>query len=297
MLCGLRARYPARSRAEMTSYGGATSPESGPATAGSKRSARKGVTGGTPQPNLNAVARVRTAEGATAWVNHVGLALLFPKANVVLPSLWEQVNGSPERNWSVRDEDGRFVEWSTEMGITWRLKDELPAHGLVCVGKHVARMVALVSPAVLPALVAARPEPELEASETDVLEAVTAAGEPVTGPELRALLGRDKKTVDKAVLVLHRHLLLTNGHLDTSEVAWGALAHDLLARKWQLPDKLPHRDDARRDLARLVLASAGELTAADLGGALGWRRNESTTVLDEIAESREDDGFRVWMRP
>jgi hypothetical protein len=103
------------------------------------------------------VARVRTAEGATAWVNRVGLALLFPKANIVLPSLWEQVNGSPERNWSVRGEDGRFVEWRTEMGITWTLKDELPGNGLVCVGKHLARMVALISPAVLPALVGARP--------------------------------------------------------------------------------------------------------------------------------------------
>ena len=243
------------------------------------------------------MARVRTAERATAWVNHVGLALLFPKANVVLPSLWEQVNGSPERNWAVRGEDGRFVEWSTEMGITWRLKDELPEHGLVCVGKHLARMAALVSPAVLPALVAARPEPELEASEAEVLAAVGAAGEPLTGPELRALLGRDKKTVDKAVLVLHRHLLLTNGQLDAGEGAWGALAHDLLARKWRLPDRLPRRDDARRELARLVLAAAGELSAADLGGALGWRRNESAAVLDEIAESRDGGGFRVWTRP
>jgi hypothetical protein len=241
--------------------------------------------------------RVRTAEQATAWVDKVGLALLFPKANVVLPSLWEQVNGSPERNWSVRGEDGRFVEWSTEMGITWGLKDELPERGLVCVGKHLARMGALVSPAVLPALVAARSEPELEASEADVLEAVRTAGGPLTGPELRALLGHDKKTVDKAVIALHRQLLLTNGHLDASEGAWGALAHDLLARKWPLPGTLPQRDDARRELARLVLASAGELTAADLGGVLGWRRSESAAVLAEIAESRDGGGFRVWTRP
>jgi chromosome segregation and condensation protein ScpB len=230
-------------------------------------------------------------------VNRVGLALLFPKANVVLPSLWEQVNGSPERNWAVRGEDGRFVEWSTEMGITWGLKDELPERGLVCVGKHLARMVALVSPAVLPALVAARPRPELEAIEAEVLDAVADAGEPLTGPELRALLGRDKRSIDKAVLVLHRHLLLTNGHLDETEGGWGALAHDLLARKWRLSDKLPPRAEARRTLGGLVLASAGELTAADLGGALGWRRKEATVVLDEIATSRDGGGFRVWTRP
>jgi hypothetical protein len=243
------------------------------------------------------MAGVRTAEQAAAWLDRIGLALLFPKGNIVLPSLWEQVNGSPERAWAVRDEQGRFLNWSDEMALTWGLKDELPRRGLVCVGKHLARLVSLVSPTVLPALVAARPEPELEAAEAEVLEAVRAAGEPLTGPELRELLGRDKKAVDKAISVLHRHLLLTNGALTEGGGGWGALAHDLLARKWRLPGELPPREHARRELAGLVLASAGELTAADLGAALGWRRKEASAVLDEIAESHEEPGFRVWTRP
>jgi chromosome segregation and condensation protein ScpB len=243
------------------------------------------------------MARVRTPMEATAWVDRVGLALLFPKADVVLPSLWEQVNGSPAPNWSLRDEDGRFLDWSKEMGVLWGLKDSLSGQNRVCVGKHLARAVALVSPAVLPTLVAGRAEPELDAVETAVLDAVATGGEPLTGPDLRALLGHDKKTIDKAVLALHRHLLLTNGHLDASAGGWAALAHDLLARKWRLPKKLPPRDAARRELAALVLAQARELTAADLGGALGWRRKEAAAVLDEVAESREEDGFRVWVRP
>ena len=32
---------------------------------------------------------IDTLEAAAAWVDEVGLALLFPKADVVLPSLWE----------------------------------------------------------------------------------------------------------------------------------------------------------------------------------------------------------------
>ena len=249
------------------------------------------------EPSLWFVARVRTAEQATAWVDGVGLALLFPKANVVLPSLWEQVNGSREENWSRRDSDGVFLGWSKALEITWGLKDELPGRGFVCVGKHLARMVALVSPARLPALIAARPERELDAVESEVLEAVRAAGEPVTAPELRDLLGRDKKTIEKTVVSLHRQLLLTNGHLDESRGGWGALAHDLLARKWRLAKRLPAQAAARRELAGLVLASAGELSAADLGGALGWRRAEAAAVLDEIAEARDGGGFRVWTRP
>jgi hypothetical protein len=209
------------------------------------------------------------------------------------------VNGGPERTGSVRDEEGRFVAWTKEMGILWTVKDELPSLDLVCVGRHLARMVALVAPPVLPALVAARPEPELELVESEVLAAVSSAGEPLTGSDLRRLLGRDKKTVDRAISVLHRHLLLTNGRLETGEGtgAWGALAHDLLARKWKLPKKRPPHEQARCELARLVLASTGELSAADLGGALGWRRKEAAAVLDDIAESREENGFRVWVRP
>ena len=59
---------------------------------------------------------VRTLEAAADWVEEVGLALLFPKADVVLPSLWEQVNGSPLDNWSIREADGTFVRWTDEIG-------------------------------------------------------------------------------------------------------------------------------------------------------------------------------------
>lgn len=244
-----------------------------------------------------AMARVRTLEQAAAWVDRVGLALLFPKADVVLPSLWEQVNGSREENWATRDADGKFVGWTKEMGFLWGAKDDLPARGLACVGKHAARVVACVAPRLVPTLVAAVEPSEPDGVERSVVEAVREEG-PLTGPQLRGTLGVEKQEVDKAVAALHRRLLLTNSHLvQEGGAAWGAIAHDLLARKWPLPRRLASQEEARRALARVVLDSAGELTAADLGGALGWRRKEAAAVLDEIAESRDEDGFRVWVRP
>jgi hypothetical protein len=243
------------------------------------------------------MARVRTLTEAAAWVDHVGLALLFPKADVVLPSLWEQVNGSREENWATRDADGKFVAWTKEMGFLWGAKDDLPAQGLVCVGKHAAKVVACVAPRLVPTLLASVEPSEPDGVERSIIEAVREEG-PLTCPQLRRVLGAEKKEVDKAVAALQRRLVLTNSHLVEDEGgAWGAIAHDLLARKWPLPERLPARDEARRELARLVLDSAGELTAADLGGALGWRRKASGAVLDEIAASREEDGFRIWVRP
>lgn len=242
------------------------------------------------------MARVRTLPQAAAWIDRVGLALLFPKADIVLPSLWEQVNGSPEENWAVRDAEGTFVGWTRELAFLWRTKDELPGEGLACVGKHLARVVACVSPDYIPTLVAAAGPPELDEVETAVAGAVRENG-PLTAPQLRGLLGLEKKQVERTIVSLHRRLVLTHSHLVEDGDGWGKLAHDLLERKWKLPKRLPAQEEARLRLTRCVLASAGELTAADLGGALGWRRKEAERLLDEVAEGRDADGFRIWAAP
>ena len=225
---------------------------------------------------------IRTVPQAAKWVDKVGLALLFPKADVVLPSLWEQVSGL------------QVTEWDTEeMNFFWWAKDELPVRGLTCVGKHLARHVACVAPRLLPTLVAANGEP---AEDDPVVDAIRSLG-PLTGPQLREVTGLPKKEVDRSLASLHHRLVLTNSHLVHEGSTWGTLAHDVLARKWKVPKRLPARDAAGRELAALVLGHAGELTAADLGGALGWRRKEAAAILDEIAEGHDDPGgFRIWTR-
>jgi hypothetical protein len=239
---------------------------------------------------------VRSLEEAAAWIDRVGLALVFPKADLVLPSLWEQVNGSPEQNWAIRDPDGGFVRWSEPMAFLWGAKDDLPAAGLACVGKHLARVAACIAPRLLPTLVASRVDEPPEGLEAEVV-AVIEDGGPATGPELRTVTGATKKEVDKAVASLHRQLVLTTSHLVEQDGPWGAIAHELLPRKWPIPATLPPLADARRELAGLVLAQAGELTAADLAAPFGWRRKEAAAVLDEIAPGREAEGFRIWARP
>lgn len=224
---------------------------------------------------------IRTVPQAAKWVDKVGLALLFPKADVELPSLWEQVSGLQVTDWDTE-----------EMNFFWWAKDELSGRGLTCVGKHLARHVSCIAPRLLPTLVAANGEEP--GGDDPVVDAIRKEG-PMTGPELRRATGLTKKEVDRSIASLHHGLVLTNSHLVHEGSTWGTLAHDLLARKWKLPKRLPPREDARRDLAALVLARAGELTAADLSGALGWRRKESAAILDEIAEAHDDPGgFRIW---
>jgi hypothetical protein len=210
----------------------------------------------------------------------------------VLPSLWEQVNGSPDRDWSIRDPDGGFVRWTEEMGFLWGAKDELPAAGLVCVGRHLARSVSCIAPRLVPTLVAASGEP---GDGDPVAEAIRSQG-PLTGPQLRHATGLAKKDVDRSLGRLHRTLVLTSSHLVEGDAAWGSLAHDLLVRKWRVPKRLPGRERARLELTTLVLERAGELTAADLSGVFGWRRKESAALLEQVGNAREEDGFRIWTR-
>jgi len=248
------------------------------------------------------VATVRTAKQAAAWLDRVGIALLLVKADIVLPSLWEAVKGDREQTWAVRDAAGDFVEWSAEMGVVWRLKDELPARGLACVGKHLGAGVTCISPSALPLLYAltgraGTPEDfrtELDGLELELAEAVRDGG-PLSGPELRTLVGAPKPAVERSLARLQRRLVLTSAGLVERERGWPAVALDLLPRAWELP-VLPSADEARRQLARLVLDTAGELTAADLAAALGWRRKAAAAVLDEVAEGRDGSGFRIWTR-
>jgi hypothetical protein len=220
------------------------------------------------------------------------VASLLPVSDVVLPSLWQAIAGTLEVDWAVRRDDGK-LEFTPEMSRCWSWKDELPARGLACVGKHLGRWQALVAPRLVPALRAAAGESELTSLQQEIVDAVRAEG-PSTPGELRRLVGAEKKQVDAAVIVLQRALVLTNSHLVEQEQGWGAIAVELVERKWPART-LPPADEARRELAATVLAACGELSAADLGGALGWRLKQARQTLEELgARVRHENGVALY---
>ena len=252
---------------------------------------------------------VASLRGAAAFVDRVGVALVFPKEDVVLPSLWEAVAGTVEVVWAVRDADGRFVEFTPEMARVWRWKDELPGQRLVCGGKHVRGRASLVSLQLLPALYALTGrdgatadfrEATLTPVERDVAELVLETG-PSTTPELQDLLAHDeRKRVAAAVDALQRALVLTSAGIERRERGWPAICLDLLPRRYAEQLRvLPSADDARQRIAASVLARAGEISAVDLTGALGWRKADAVAALNVLADAgrarvREEDGITLW---
>jgi hypothetical protein len=205
----------------------------------------------------------------------------------VLPSLWEATAGTREVTWGER-RDGDTFQFTPAMARVWQWKDELPVKGVALVGRHFGPWAALVAPRLVPAVVAAAAD--RRRALTDFHWHVAATIEEhgaCTGPQLRALCGAEKKHVAQ----LQRALVVTNSHLVEQPQGWDAIAVDLVERLWEVEPV----DAADALLARVVLEQADELSAADLGGALGWRVRRAREALEAIgAHARTERGLTLY---
>jgi hypothetical protein len=255
------------------------------------------------------VTTVQTIEDATAWLDRVGVALLFPSPEHVLPSLWEAVSGTTDVDWSVRDGDGKFVSFSAPMQRVWDWKDQLPARRRGCIGLHVVRTTGLIAPRLVAAAYAlterrGAPEDfrdvELEPLQRELAEAALDLGRPTTRRELRLLVRREKREVDRAVNSLQRALIFTNAGRDAEDAGWASTLHDLFARRWRARlRRVPTPGEGRAALADAVVAAAGEVSAADLAAALRIRRKDAAALLEEmeargLVAGRREEGFVLW---
>ena len=210
--------------------------------------------------------------------------------------------GTSDITWSSRDEDGRFLDFSPEFGRVWAWKDELPERRLVCVGKHVRGRSALVSLRALPALCATRDEPpELSPLEREIVDFIAEQG-PCSTADLPASIAHERKPVARAAERLQRQLILTTAGAQEREQGWPAVILDLLSRRYgEHLRRLPKSDDARTELAELVLRSAHEVSAADLAAVVGCRRKQAAAALERLADEgsarlRDEEGFRLYVR-
>jgi hypothetical protein len=248
------------------------------------------------------VARLRSLEQVRAWIDDVGIALLFPNGDYVLPSLWEAVAGSPEVDWSIRDHEGKYVAFTPNMRKVWSWKDELPAGRLACVGLHVARTSSLVAPRLVAALYASTAEARvgIDGLELEIAQAAESLGRPAGRRELRLLVGAEKRHADRAINALQRKLVLTNAGLTDEGSGWASTLHDLFTRRWKAKlRRLPDREDALDALAAAILRGGGEVSAADLGAALRLRKRETLETLERLEAKRlasplRRDDLQLW---
>jgi len=238
---------------------------------------------------------LRTLRDAAAWVDRVGLALVFPKDDVVLPSLWRAAGGTEQ--YAERDDAGTFLAWTPTMEFVWTTKDELPAKQLCAAGKHLRGRASLVALDVLPALVALSPREEPVELEGEIVSLLRDQGLLSTRELPDLLPHHERKRVRASLDRLQKSLVVTNAGLERTD-GWPAIVVDLVERRFadRLRD-VPSVGDARALLAERVLAVAGELTAEDLRGAFGWRKADATAALEALgADARDEAGFTVFHR-
>jgi len=252
--------------------------------------------------------RLGSVNEAAAFVERVGIAVAWGKADLVLPSLWRGIAGT-DADWAIRDETGKALEFSPEFQRLWRWKDELPERRLACAGRHFSSAALLIAPRLLGAayVLTGRSgeaddfrDAELESLEREVAE-VLLDNDPLTGPEIRRLLGTtDRKAVERAIGRLQRRLVLTNAGAAEQTHGWRAIRQDVFARRWQKSvRRLPTEDEARQELALAVLAGTDAVSVADVAAALGWRRKQAEEVLAELtargrAIQRDEGGLLLW---
>jgi hypothetical protein len=140
---------------------------------------------------------------------------------------------------------------------------------------------------------------DLSPVERDVAEALLENG-PVSTADLPELAGHEKKLVSRATERLQRRLVLTAAGRQERERGWPAVVLDLLPRRYgHLLSNLPSPEDARAELAAVVLSSASELSAADLVAVVGRPRRDAAAALDRLVEegkarSRDAGGYLLW---
>jgi hypothetical protein len=234
--------------------------------------------------------------------------VLYPNDDLVLPSLWEALTGRQDVDWAEREDGGRFVDFTPDFARVWRWKDELPEQRLVCAGKHLGGRASLVSLRVLPALYALTGrtgreddfrDEELSPVERDAAEAILENG-PVSTAELPQLAGHERKRVSAATARLQRRLVLTAAGRQERDRGWPAVVLDLLARRYSHRlGEMPEIENARAELASVVLRSASDLSAADLAAVIGGPRRDAAGALDRLVEagmarSRDADAYVLW---
>lgn len=222
---------------------------------------------------------VRTLQAAAAFVEHVGLALLFPADKPIAPSLWEAIAGP---------DAAPFAEgMNEEETLAWEFKDALPAAGLAWSGKFVQGRNALLAPRLLASLYPGAGHPDDHQALHLSQEAHRVAEALLFGPlptsALRELVGH-KGPYDRAIKELHRNLLITSAGTKKQGSGWPAVVVDLTCRRFTVGGSMNHRYATTRYLETMVGIGAGELARA-----FGWSTAAARAQLDGLVA----DGLAV----
>ena len=217
-----------------------------------------------------------TIDEAAAFIDDVGLALLFGDAGATFPALREAARD---------DASPRLAAgWGADLDRMWSWKDELPALGRAWVGRFVLGRQSLLSPRLLALLLpSAReqdPVPDLSVAARRLLDRIEADG-PTSMRMIRQDYGLNSRAAQKVLDELGRALLVTNYGTAQDGPGWPSCVIEVTSRAF--PDLDPRPVAERRDDAALMLLDTMvEADARQLSRAFRWPRREAKDVLERL---------------
>ncbi len=238
--------------------------------------------------------KIGSLQRAAAFVDDVGFALLFPKARVALPSLWEAAT------------DQRLGdEWGPEAEKVWGWKDELPRRGLAWYGRFLRGHPSFLSPSLLSDLYPRHGGPD-DFEEADLsrdayrIARILLRSGPLSSAALREALSvegrRGTEAFTAALTELGRALVITHFGAEDEGTGWPTAVLELTARVFRIPRRrnpsAARLRAAARFLDTVLAAKPGELAAT-----FGWSGGEAEAALDELILRGLSERDGVLVRP
>ena len=228
---------------------------------------------------------------AARFIDDVGFALLFPKAGVELPSLWQ---ATTDRTLSEGEGD-----WGPDMDRVWRWKDELPRRGLAWYGEFVRGRKSFLSPVLLAELYprVGRPDDFEEATlshDAHRIARILLLDGPQSTAVLREALAvegsRGAERFGRAVGELARVFVVTNFGTKDEGHSWPSAVLELTTRVFTIPKKRDvhacRLNAARTFLDTMLVAQPYHLGNAFHAGATAAR--EMFEELVALGEAERD---------
>lgn len=229
--------------------------------------------------------KIGSIQRASAFIEDVGFALLFPKAGIALPSLWQVATEQ-----SFEDD-----EWGPDAERVWGWKDELPLRGLAWYGRFLRGRPSFLSPSLLTDLYprAGRPEDFEEANlsrDAHRIARILLRSGPQPTSALRealAIEGRKGGEAFTAALTeLGRELVITHLGTEDEGAGWPSAVLELTVRAFRIP-KRRNAELARLRAARRFLETTLVARPIELGNAFGWKAPAARAALEELVRRNE----------
>jgi len=259
------------------------------------------------QYQLTSGKRVRTLADATRYINRFGFCWLFaPRDRALeLPSLLEAVKGK---------RDAHIDDWDSDSDKVWAWKSDLPAARRAYYGKALAGKPGFISLVMLPAVLAAMGEEDVEQAYARgvlhhdakrVYDALAQFGAQPTQTLKRnaGFVGKEGNTrFHHALDELQRRLIAMPMGATSEGLAWPSQIFDLVATWFPDAAREAQQMDVHAARCALIERYINTVVAAPPGALarlFAIPRDELKSLLDEMAcakRVRIQDGWIVHRR-